>query len=86
MYNLSESLLLNENALAGSSLLDIHGLEHVLLISGLLLGLPIGVFVRLAFITYILIWAPKGRPINVMIGLDQVNTWVFSPNNNQIPE
>ncbi len=69
----TKGFLVNAEEFSTSSILEFHGFDFILLITLLILGLVVGNVIRLSFISYILFWAPKDRPINVLICIDHVS-------------
>ncbi len=55
------------------SLIELDFLNSVLLIGVLVLCLIVGVGIKLIFVTYCFIHTSGRRPVNILIGLDQVN-------------
>ena len=56
-----------------SSLFALTRLDLVVLTSSRCISLVVGNTIRLSFISYILFYAPKDRPINVLIAIGHVS-------------
>ncbi len=70
---MTEMIQIQGESFKTSSLFALTRFDLVALISSLFISLVVGNTIRLSFISYILFYAPKDRPINVLIAIDHVS-------------
>ena len=71
----SDLIIQQEEWIPHDSFYQLNLSTRISLVLVLSMSFIIGIGIRFHFVSFCFIYAPKGRPVNILMGIEQVNRW-----------